>query len=262
MNQILPKSTIPLFLGSVFSLFAFKNVCKKEVIDPEVQRDIRVLKSHSFVVSNPYLAIAIKDALRNIELVTSLNREDTRQGGSTICKYDTEIGLPKSYTIGYSKNSAGTLLHELIHVSVNQNLLQDFVNYKSPIKDNPVAPQYVADGVRLNENLRQAKWMDLAENTKRTEQMQKIVSLTDVCTKLKPEVKAYIKDKCSYASINPHIEYSTTVVQLAYYMFLQGFPVKNAPVNTPENNLYVEIDKALIEDLKARNVISNTCSLN
>ncbi|MFK6999685.1 hypothetical protein [Flavobacterium oreochromis] len=261
MNQILPKPTIPLLLGTVFSLFAFKNVYQKSSFDPEVQRDIQILKSHSFVVSNPHLAIAIRDALRDIKLVTSLNREDTRQGGSTICKYDAEIGLPKNYLIGYSKNSAGTLLHELVHVSVNQKFLQDFVNYKSPIAQNPHIPQYTSDGVRLNENLRQTKWMDQTENAKRTLQMQQIASLADACTKLKPEVKAYIKDKCSYASINPHIEYSTTVVQLAYYMFLQGFPVKNAPVNTPENNLYVEIDKALIEDLKARNVISTSCSL-
>lgn len=169
-------------------------------------------------------------------------------GGSAVCRYDVNTGLPASYTVNYQQGNMGNLVHELIHVAVNESYGQDFVNFYNP-GAAPAARRYDVNGYCLNEFDRQTAYMGGAGGNsiaKIGASLQGLSAWANASTELKSSQRTDIVTKLGYGQQWPHKEYDTVITQVLVWLTEWGYPIAGATRGKPVvNALYEEVEKAV-----------------
>lgn len=164
--------------------------------------------------------------------------------GSAACHYDTATGNALNYDVRYQQGNIGNLVHELIHVCVNESYKQDFINYPNPDADVP-ARTYDDTGRCTNEELRQMKFMNDASNATVSGKLAALTGWANASKELTPQQRLEITSKFGYGMQWPHKEYDTVITQVLVWLHEWGFPTLVAPGSQKPvvNALYEELEK-------------------
>lgn len=167
--------------------------------------------------------------------------------GNAVCTYDTKTDEPRSYIVRYQSGNIGNLVHELIHVAVNESYRQDFVNFPARNADPP-APTYDAIGHRTNEFERQSAFMRAngGAMARITATLQSLTGWANASMELSAQQRSDIAAKFGYGMQWPHKEYDTVITQVLVWLFEWGFPVKGSSRQKPVvNALHEELEKVV-----------------
>lgn len=165
--------------------------------------------------------------------------------GNVVVRYNTATGRPAQYDVKYQQGNIGNLVHEMIHVAVNEAYGQDFVNYPNRNAQNVPAPQYTPQGYRQNEFERQTAYMNPALNARMTSNLMSIKGWANASQELSPEQRTQIASACDYGVLWPHREHDTVMTQILVWLIEWGYPVANAPAARKPvvNALFEEVEK-------------------
>lgn len=176
-----------------------------------------------------------------------------KTSGSAACRYNPATGSPQAYEVRYQHGNTGNLVHELMHVAVNDAYQQDFVNYPNRTA-TPPARTYDAVGRCTNEFDRQTAYMTPGDNMRVSATLDTLINWANAATELSVQQRTDIVSKLSYGRINPHIEYDTVITQVLVWLHEWGYPIAGAsPAKKPlVNALYEEVEKAVGEAFRLR----------
>lgn len=202
----------------------------------------------------------LKLLLEEVSNITSKVRQwqIVPTSGSAVCHYNVATGLARDYVVRYQQGNIGNLVHELIHVSVNERYKRDFVNYASPIGQAPDRT-YDSEGRCTNEAIRQTKLMSQAENDRVSRSLDSLIRATTDATELTMQQRTDIIAKFNYGKMWPMKEYDTVISQVLVWLFEWGYPTLGARktiIGTKKqskvNKLYEKVEAAVSAAYVAR----------
>ncbi|MBT5019907.1 MAG: hypothetical protein HON04_14320 [Planctomicrobium sp.] len=170
--------------------------------------------------------------------------------GSAVCKYHVGTGKPNKYEVRYQQGNIGNLVHELIHVAVNEAYEQDFVNYPNPTaKTSPKMKDrtYDAAGHCTNEFDRQTAFMNAGENGKIADSLTELTRWANTSTELTLQQRSDITAKFNYGMQWPMKEYDTVITQVLVWLHEWGYPrlVPDTDKKPIVNGFFEELEKAV-----------------
>lgn len=177
--------------------------------------------------------------------------------GSAICKYDRATGIACDYTVRYQNQNVGNLVHELIHVAVNESYGRDFINFSVPDATVVPARVYTDSGYCSNEFERQTACFNagMASVNRISGTLQQLISWANAAKELTEQQRTDIVSKLNYGLQTPHKEYDTVITQVLVWLFEWGYPTIMQPGDNRKpvvNALYEEVEKAVHAAYQAR----------
>ncbi len=200
---------------------------------------------------NSTLRLVLSEVVALLPKVTSWQIVPT--SGSAVCRYDRATGRPVSYEVRYQQGDIGNLVHELIHVAVNEAYGNDFVNYPNRLAQPPPRT-YDAAGHCTNEFQRQTALMSQAGNGAVASSLATLTAWVHAARELSDVQRSAIAAKFNYGQQWPMKEYDTVITQALVWLHEWGFPA-TVPPGRPKpvvNALYEELDKAVFAAHRAR----------
>jgi hypothetical protein len=204
--------------------------------------DLAKLRRTASVVAPGTLRDVFEDVVSVIPLVDSWTAVPT--SGSAVCRYTPQ---GRKYDVRYQIGNMGNLVHELVHVVVNESYGLDFVNYPNPQARDVPERDISEKGYCKNEEARQAKEMSPARNQKNMQTLVDLIAWAEKSTELKSEQRDEIVKKLKYGQMWPSKEYDTVITHVFVWLYEWGFPIANTtPGKKPVvNALYEEVEKAV-----------------
>lgn len=142
--------------------------------------------------------------------------------GSAVCHYDKD-GKATGYDIRYQIGNMGNMVHELIHVAVNEAYGLDFVNYANPAA-KPPDRTYDSVGRCTNEDVRQTKSMSDAGNKTAGDSLAALSRWANAAMELTLQQRTDIVAKFGYGQQWPMKEYDTVITQVLVWLHEWKYP--------------------------------------
>lgn len=212
-----------------------------------------ITKMARIVPPNSALGLVLREVLGVSAKVTTWTEVPT--SGSAACRYDPVSRRPQSYEVRYQRGNVGNIVHELIHVAVNEAYGLDFINYPNPNPARtPPRRQFDAMGRCTNEEARQGSLMSNGENTAVDAKLRSLSTWASASAELTMERRNEIVAKLSYGLMWPHKEYDTVITQVLVWLHEWGYPIAGAPAHAKPvvNALYEEVEKAVLAAYRRR----------
>ena len=179
--------------------------------------------------------------------------------GSAICQYDRATGEASAYTVRYQNQNVGNLVHEMIHVAVNESYGLDFINFAIPADSELPERVYTDSGYCSNEAERQTAAMKAgtASMTRIEGTLMRLIGWANASKELTEQQRTTVVEKLTYGTLTPHKEYDTVITQVLVWLFEWGYPtvLASGPMQGPKpvvNALYEEVEKAVLAAYQAR----------
>jgi hypothetical protein len=166
--------------------------------------------------------------------------------GSAACRH-SRIGGPRGYDIRCQQGNVGNIVHELIHVAVNEAYDQDFINFHCPFADPPER-KLNAMGLCINEAARQDVFFRAGQASvaRISSKLGELTPWANAASELTQAQRTMIADKLLYGARSPHTEYHTVITQTLVWLVEWGYPKKQSGALKPVvNALYEELEKAV-----------------
>ena len=186
-------------------------------------KELQKLKQLStFINPNNPLKPVLEQLKQMVHMVTKWEYVST--SGSAVCRY---LG-GRTYEIRYQEGNLGNLVHELIHVAVNEAYDQDVINY--PTNRTIDVPDRVinANGYCTNEERRQIAFMDRDWINRLSVNLSNLIDLV-THSEIASTEKKLIIEKLKYGMMNPHKEYDTVITQILVWLVQLGYPIITLP---------------------------------
>jgi hypothetical protein len=211
--------------------------------------DLAKLRRMASVAAPGVLKDVFDEVVMVLPLVDSWTPVPT--SGSAVCRYTPQ---GHKYDVRYQIGNLGNLVHELVHVAVNEAYGLDFLNYANPQARNVPDRDISEKGYCKNEEARQTKEMDQAKNQQNLQKLTDLIAWAEKSMELKPEQRDEVVKKLKYGQMSPQKEYDTVITHVLVWLFEWGYPIANtAPGKKPVvNALYEEVEKAVRAALDER----------
>lgn len=173
-------------------------------------------------------------------------------GGSAVCRYNPK-SVNREYEIKYQSGDIGNMVHELVHVAVNEAYGRDFINYVNDSASKVPARTLDAVGRCTNEDIRQTKQMDPGANNANGTSLEALQGWAAAALELSVQQRSEIDAKLLYGRMNPQKEYDTVITQVLVWLVQWGYPVIGHQGTKPVvNALFEELSAAVEKAYNAR----------
>jgi hypothetical protein len=188
--------------------------------------------------------------------------------GSTVCRYNVRNNKPKGYIVNTVQGRLGTLLHELIHVCVNEAYGRDFVVYRADLTDaqrrRVPGREYRTvngrDGFPTNELTRQERYRSRNLDAERERRILQLVQLAEQDRSLQRTNRATeVANQLRWAGATGiHKEYDTYITQVFFWCHEMRRHRRNPlPTRFFRETFYTTLEQAVAEAYNNRQISFN-----